>query len=68
MAQPRHAEFARVTAVCVNLAIDGIEGDIRKELEQSATSGEGAEALKRILDQLKKRRISVDLFEAAGNA
>ncbi len=68
MSQARHAEFARVTAVCVNLAIDGIEGDIRKELEQNATSGEGAEALKRILDQLKKRRIVVDNFETVGTA
>jgi hypothetical protein len=66
MAHSRHAEFARVAAVCVNLAIDGIEGDIRKELD--ATSGEVADALVRLLDRLKKRRIVVDQIEVAGTA
>ena len=66
MSHARHAEFARATAVCVNLAIDGIEGDIRKEL--GATTGEVADALVRLLDRLKKRRIVVDQIEAAGNA
>ena len=66
MAHSRHIEFAKATAVCVNLAIDGIEGDIRKEL--SVTSGEAADTLKRVLERLKKRRIVVDELAPIGNA
>ena len=33
MARNNHAEHARVTAICVNLALDGVEADIRQELD-----------------------------------
>ena len=36
MARKNHSEHARVTAICVNLALDQIEADISKELEQAA--------------------------------
>jgi hypothetical protein len=60
-----HAEHARVTAICVNLALDGVEQDIRQEL--SRTTGETANALQRVLAKLKERRIDGDELKSAGN-
>jgi hypothetical protein len=33
MARRNYVEHARVTAICVNLALDGVEADIQEELE-----------------------------------
>ncbi len=65
MARKNHAEHARVTAICVNLALDGVEGEIRKELV--STSAETAAALVRILAQVKRRRLSGEEIEALGS-
>lgn len=64
MARKNHSEHARVTAICVNLALDGVEGDIREELTQ--TSGEAAAALARLLNRIRRRRLSGDELKAVG--
>jgi hypothetical protein len=56
MARRNYAEHARVTAICVNLALDGAEADIRDELERATE--EGALALRRVLERMKQRRIA----------
>ncbi len=64
MARKDHAEHARVTAICVNLALDGVEFDIRRELDQ--TTGEAATALRRVLERLKQRRVNNNELIATG--
>ena len=64
MIRKNHAEHARVTAICVNLALDGVEADIRQEL--SETTGQAATALQRVLAKLKARRVNGDELNAAG--
>ena len=56
MAHKDYAEHARVTAICVNLALDGVEADIREELER--VSDEAASALRRVLTRMKHRRVA----------
>jgi hypothetical protein len=56
MTKRSYAEHARVTAICVNLALDGIEQDIREELE--AATGRSVEPLRRVLTKLKHRRLA----------
>jgi hypothetical protein len=53
-----HAEYTKAAAICVNLAVDSIEGEIRKELRSAA--GESAEVLRRLLEKVKLRRINVN--------
>ena len=65
MARKDHAEHARVTAICVNLALDGVEADIRSELNR--TTGEGASALRRVLDALRRRRVARDELGVRGS-
>ena len=50
----RHVEHARATAICVELALGGVQSDIQKELE--ASTGRTAEALHRLLERLKERQ------------
>ncbi len=64
MARKDHAEHARVTAICVNLALDGVKSDIRRELDQ--TTGEAATALRRVLERLKQRRVNNNELIATG--
>lgn len=64
MARKRHAEHARVTAICVNLALDGVEADIRTELGHA--EGVEVEALQRVLDKLKHRRLKNDVIQHSG--
>ena len=64
MARKNHSEHARVTAICVNLALDGVEADIRQEL--SLTTGETATALARVLARIRQRRITGNELEATG--
>jgi hypothetical protein len=64
MARKNHAEHARVTAICVNLALDGVEADIRQELD--SISGEQARTLLRVLEKLKDRRVKSDVVICAG--
>jgi hypothetical protein len=52
--EARHAEHARTTAICVELALGGVHADIQKELE--ASTGQVAETLLRLLERLKERQ------------
>ena len=56
MAQRNYAEHARATAICVNLALDGVEADIRDELERA--TDDAALALRRVLARMKQRRVA----------
>ena len=53
----RYAEHVNATAVCVELALSGVEADLEKELE--ASTGRAAEALRRVLDRLRQRQETV---------
>ena len=64
MGRKNHAEHARVTAICVNLALDGVEADIRAELEQS--TDQMVAALERVLDRLRQRRLAGNEMKATG--
>jgi hypothetical protein len=50
------AEHARVTAICVNLALDAVEADIREVLVSA--SPEVSAILHRLLKGLKDRRVN----------
>lgn len=65
MARKDHAAHARVTAICVNLALDGVEADIRLELDQ--ISDEAAAALERVLVRLRERRVAGEDLKALGH-
>ena len=64
MARKNHSEHARVTAICVNLALDAVEADIHEELHRA--NGDAAVALERVLSRLRRRRVSWHDLEAAG--
>jgi hypothetical protein len=64
MARKNYAEHARVTAICVNLALDGVEADIQEELEW--VTDEAAAALRRVLARMKERRIAEERPVANG--
>lgn len=64
MARKNHAEHARVTAICVNLALDGVEDDIRAELD--GMSDAEASALLRVLAKLNERRVRGDVLKPVG--
>jgi hypothetical protein len=53
----RYAEHVNATAVCVELALGGVEADLEEELE--ASTGRTAEVLRRLLNRLRLRRESV---------
>ena len=56
----RYQSYSRETAICVELALDGVEGDICAELETN--SGPAVDALKRVLEKLRERRKVVEQF------
>lgn len=60
-----YKEYTKAAAICVNLAVDSIEGDIRKEL--TAATGDAADTLRRLLEKLKSRRISLGELDALGS-
>lgn len=64
MTQRNYAELARATAICVNMALDGVEADIRDELERA--TDEAAAALRRLLARMKRRRIEEGEPRSAG--
>ena len=71
MAQRNYAEHARVTAICVNLALEGVEADIHHELERA--TDEAALALRRVLARMKsggspKAKLRMESFECDGTA
>jgi hypothetical protein len=55
MSRRRYAEHARVTAICVNLALDSVEEEILSELAR--TDGEIARTLERLLSRVRERRV-----------
>jgi hypothetical protein len=62
----QHEQFAQATAICVNMAIDCVEGDIRKEL--ATATGDSAALLQRLLVKLKTRRITRELVAPSSRA
>ena len=60
-----HAEYTKAAAICVNLAVDLIEGEICRELVNAV--GEAAETLRRLIARVKLRRIDVGALEPAGS-
>lgn len=59
-----HSDHARVTAICVNLALDSVEEEIRQEITTASAST--AEVLERVLAKVRYRRIAGDEIKAAG--
>lgn len=66
MSDSIHEAYERAAAICVNLALDGVEGDIRKELLHA--EDQSAEMLKRVLQSIRKRRIDADRLRPLGNS
>lgn len=64
MARKNHSDHARVTAICVNLALDSVEEEIRQEIATASAST--AEVLERVLAKVRHRRIAGDEIKAAG--
>ena len=64
MAGRNYDEHARVTSICVNLALDGVESDLREALDQ--VSDEAAAALRHVLEKLKQRRVQADELKPTG--
>jgi hypothetical protein len=59
----KYKEQSRETAMCVEMALNTVEDDIRSELK--TTGGQAADALKRILEKLGERRKVLVKFTAA---
>lgn len=59
----KYKEQSRETAMCVEMALNTVEDDIRSELK--TTGGQAADALKRILEKLDERRKVLVKFTAA---
>lgn len=59
-------QFAKATSICVNMAIDCVEADIRKELV--VAKGDAVELLKRLLVKLRTRRLVDDLAKPSFRA
>lgn len=66
MSRRKLSEHARVTAICVNLALDGVEEDILAEIERSGP--DAAHKLSKVLQQLRERRISGDPIKSVGRS
>jgi hypothetical protein len=65
MAARNFSEHARVTAICVNLALDTVEADIRRELDQAGD--DAAKVLRRILAQLRAHRVTNSEIKPLGS-
>jgi len=65
VARKNHADHARVTAICVNLALDRVEEEIRHEI--AAADDATAAVLERVLAKVRQRRIAGDEITAAGH-
>lgn len=62
--ESKYKAHSKETAICVELALNTVEADIRTELER--TGGLAAEALNRILEKMReRRRVLVQFTEAA---
>lgn len=58
---PKHAPFAKETAMSVDLAYVAMEEDIRAELDSAEFSSR--QALQRLLEKLRDRRAVLDEFK-----
>ncbi len=56
----RYSEFSRATAICVNLALDSVDSEVRAEL--AACSASEAAILERIIRSIRSRRIGPALL------
>jgi hypothetical protein len=66
-----YTRYSKETAICVGLALDAIEADIKAEI--AAPEGAGGDALRRVLEKLRQRRnllmpFTEDGIEAASRA
>jgi len=59
----RYREHSKETAICVEMALNTVEDDIRNELETSGS--QAADALNRVLEKLRERRKVLAKFTAA---
>lgn len=58
----RYLQHAKATAICVELALGGIQSEVQAELDKS--SGTTSEALQRLLEQIALRQKSLaDLLD-----
>ena len=57
---PKHAPYARETAICVDLAFDAMEEDILSEMDAART--DSREILIRLLSKLRDRRQVLEEF------
>ncbi len=64
MAIRNFADHARVTAICVNFALDEVEADLREALEIAPT--ETALVLRSVLERVRKKRIFPDAIAVSG--
>lgn len=64
MGRKNHSEHARVTAICVNFALDSVEEEIRQEIATATAST--AEVLERVLAKVRQRRIAGDEIKIVG--
>jgi len=64
MAGRNYEEHARVTSICVNLALDGVEADLREALDRA--SDEAASALREVLEKVRQRRVQADVLKPTG--
>lgn len=61
-ASGKYSEFSRATAICVNLALDSVESEVRAEL--AVCSASEMAILERIILSIRSRRISPALLES----
>jgi hypothetical protein len=60
----RYKPHSKETAICVELALNSVEADIRAELEKSG--GSAADALNRVLEKMRERRkVLIQFTQAA---
>jgi hypothetical protein len=56
----RHLPYARETALCVDVAYEGLEADLRAEI--ATAESETAVVLNRLLERLAERRETLEKF------
>jgi hypothetical protein len=56
----RYQPYSKETAICVDLALDSVEADIRHELTTAV--GIEADALRRVLKKMQERRKILEQF------
>jgi hypothetical protein len=59
----RYSPYSKETAMCVDLALDGVEEDIQREI--AAAGGNDGQALRRVLEKTRERRKMLEQFTRA---